>query len=169
MGVVADVILPGGRAALGYGERLLKDLKAGDFARMPQGVKTNHAAFCFGHLATYPDRVLEMIGRSDLARPDARFVELFSAGKECLDDPAETTYPPMEEIASRYRERYEVLLKALAEVPEGVFAQKNPNERMVERFPTLGAMVSFMVCGHCMMHHGQVSAWRRMMGYGSAM
>jgi len=169
MGVVADVIVPGGRAALGYGEMLLKGLKAGDFARMPKGVVTNHPAFCFGHLAIYPDRVLEMIGRGDLARPDARFVELFSAGKECVDDPTGTVYPPMEEIASRYRERYGVLLQAVGEVSDGVFAQKNPNERMVERFPTIGAMVAFMVCGHCMVHHGQVSAWRRMMGYGSAM
>jgi hypothetical protein len=39
---------------------------------------------------------------------------------------------------------------------------------MTERFPTLGSVHAFYCGGHIMMHLGQMSAWRRMMGLGSA-
>ncbi|MEY4102879.1 MAG: hypothetical protein RL461_81, partial [Planctomycetota bacterium] len=38
-----------------------------------------------------------------------------------------------------------------------------------ERFPVLGQAVLFLCNNHQMMHLGQISAWRRVMGLGSAM
>jgi hypothetical protein len=40
--------------------------------------------------------------------------------------------------------------------------------RMTELFPTLGSLYNFYVGGHMMMHLGQISTWRRMMGLGAA-
>lgn len=169
MGLIASALVPGGRLALGYSEVLLKDVQAADFARFPKGIHTNHPAFVYGHLAVYPDRVLEMIGRPDLAAPDQAYVDLFSAGKECVDDASGTIYPAMEAIVARFKSRHETALAALAETTDEVLARVNPNEKMRDRFPTLGAMATFLFSGHMMIHLGQVSAWRRIMGLGSAM
>lgn len=169
MGVLSATLVPLCRVSLGFADATLKDIKASDFGRMPTGVKTNTPAFVFGHLATYPDRVFEFIGRPELAKPDQRYVDLFSAGKECIDDPSGKVYPPMEQIVARFRERHQALLGALSEVSDETFAKPNPNEKMKDRFPTLGIMVTFMMTSHIMMHMGQISTWRRCMGLGPCM
>lgn len=169
MGVLASTLVPLCRVSLGFADATLKDVKASDFGKMPSGVKCNTPAFVFGHLATYPDRILEMIGRPELAKPDQKFMDLFSAGKECVDDPKGTTYPPMEEIVKRFRDRHAALVGVLAEVTDETFAKPNPNEKMKDRFPTLGIMVTFMMTSHIMMHMGQISTWRRCMGLGPCM
>jgi hypothetical protein len=169
MGMVAQTIVPSAKFCLGYADATLKDVKAADFGKMPKGVVTNSPAFVFGHLGVYPDRLLEAVGRGELAKPIAKHLDLFVKGKECVDDPNGTIYPPMEELVSRFRERHEVLLGVLSELTDGDFAKTNPNEAMRERFPTVGILANFLLSGHMMMHLGQVSVWRRCMGLGPCM
>jgi len=164
-----DVLTAPARLMLGYADLVAQGVPADRFARMPEGVQTNHPAFVYGHLAIYPDRMLAMIDREELAQPDERFDALFAAGEECRDDPEGTIYPPMDEILGRFRERHEAAISAIASVPDEVLYRPNPNERMASRFPTIGAAITFLLGGHAMMHLGQVSAWRRMMGLGPAM
>jgi hypothetical protein len=40
---------------------------------------------------------------------------------------------------------------------------------MKEMFPHKGGLITFLCIGHMQMHLGQISAWRRIMGLGSAM
>lgn len=164
-----EVLIPLAKFSLNYGEMLLKDIKSADFAKKPAGIDTNHPAFVYGHLAIYPERLLELTGKIELAKPDQRFVDLFAAGKPCLDDPAGTIYPSMDEILTRFRTRYEAVLPLLAAMPNEVFERVNPVERMRERFPTVAVACNFLVSGHMMIHFGQISAWRRCMGLGSVM
>lgn len=176
MGQIADVIVPNLRTTIGLAGLMLKDVKPETFARFPVGhdgkpVRTNHPAFVYGHLATYPARMLEMMGkdRAPAAVPE-EFEALFKAGVECKDDPEGTIYPKMDAIVSAFNRGYEAVLKALPEVSEDVFARPNPIEgRFREMCPTVGVAVSFLCLAHPMMHLGQVSAWRRMFGLGSAM
>lgn len=170
MGRYAEVIVPAGRLSLMYADNLLKGIKAEDFARMPPGVKLNSPAFNYGHLSNYPDRFFDMIGEKGLAQLNQNYLDWFSAGKECLDDPAGKIYPSMSEIVERFRSRYTVMLQWLEETPDEVLAAANPspNERIRKLFPTLAAHANFVVGGHCQTHLGQVSAWRRVMGYGPA-
>lgn len=165
----SNILVPQVRFSLAYSDLLLKGIPASDFARLAKGIETNHPAFVFGHLSLYPDRLFEQIGRSDLVSPDTRYADLFSPGKPCLDDPTGTIYPPMNDIVERFRSRYTSLLGPLGETPDDVFQRPNPSERMRDRLPTLAAMASFYVSGHVLVHLGQVSAWRRIMGLGSAM
>ncbi len=165
----SQILAPTCKFSLSYGELLLKGVQAGDFARKPKGIDTNHPAFTYGHLALYPERLLDLIGRGDLAQPDQKFVDLFTAGAVCQDDPAGSIYPTMDAILARFRQRYEAVLPVLAEVNDDVFARPNPNERMKERFPTVGLACNFLVGSHLMMHFGQMSAWRRCMGLPSVM
>ena len=58
-----------------YGLMLAKDIPAEKFAHMPHP-SMNHAAFNYGHLAIYPNRILMLLGRNDLIVDNPRFTEL---------------------------------------------------------------------------------------------
>jgi len=157
-----------------YAERLLAGIQAADFARFarPGGVSvvSNHPAFVLGHLAIYPARVMERLGRpvGDAAAPPG-FEELFKAGAECRDDPQGSIYPSMQTITDAFFKGYRVATAAIAEAADAQLAGSNPAEgRLRELFPTLGAMMGFYICGHPQMHLGQMSVWRRMMGMPAA-
>jgi hypothetical protein len=169
MGLIGTTLVPNLRLTMGLAEALVKDIPPSLFGRMPDGVRTNSPAFCFGHLAIYPDRLVELFGRPELVDRDARFVELFEAGKECVDDPTGTVYPAMDVILDRFRARHGVVLEVLGSVPDELMMREQPNEKSRDRFPTIGSLAAFLVGGHAMMHLGQVSAWRRVQGLGSAM
>ncbi|MBX3401835.1 MAG: DinB family protein [Phycisphaeraceae bacterium] len=175
MGSIANAIVPAGNLSLRYAEMLLKDIRPADFARFPapggKPVHTNHPAFVYGHLAMYPQRVLEMLGQpKGLTATPADWDGLFKAGVECKDDPNGTSYPTMEKLVSFHRAAYEAALAAVSSASDAQLSAPNPGEgRMKEMFPTVGAVCNFIVAAHPMSHYGQVSAWRRCMGLGSAM
>jgi hypothetical protein len=174
--MIAELIVRPGHVALGYAERLLKDIKPETFARKPKfeecGIlDINHPAFCYGHLALYPVRLLDMLGldRGPIDIPE-RYNELFAAGKDCLDDPDGTIYPSFDEVTQHFFTGYRHTLEVLRTVPDTAFQAPNPVEgRFKEMLPTLGEVASFMTSAHVMMHMGQVSAWRRCFGLGPAM
>ncbi len=168
---VAEVIVPAARLTLGYAQQLVQDVKPDHFARQPDGVKTNHPAWVYGHLGTYPDRaLLPLLGRADAAEPNERWGELFGHQSECRDDPDGAIYPSMEEITSRYFSRTEAVINALAETPDETLAAPLADDHpLKERLQTVGGACDFLLGGHSMMHLGQISAWRRCMGLGPCM
>lgn len=157
---------------LGYSERLLKDVTSSNFARFAspggQTVDSNHPAFVFGHLALYAPRILKDLGIQPPAVP-AGFEAVFSKDAKCADDPNGSLYPPMESVVATFFEVYRSASAALRAAPDEIFQQANPNPgRLAELFPSLGSMHAFYCGGHMMMHLGQISAWRRMVGLGAA-
>ena len=161
------------RLGLGYAERLLKDVQPNQFSRYAsvagRVIESNHPAFIYGHLSLYACRIIDGVGGDGSAyQPAASFVEAFSKDASCVDDPDGTVYPPMDEITTALFDNYRAAIVALESAPDGVFMTENPNEAMREKFPTTGAMHTFYVGGHFMLHMGQMSAWRRAMGMGPA-
>lgn len=157
-----------------YAEGLLKGVKAEQFARKPQGehgvIDTNHPAFIYGHLSTYPGRVLDMIGVEGhgLSNP-AGFDEVFAAGKECRDDPDGSIYPPMEAITAHFNRGYKALFAKLAELSDEHLAKPHGlDSDFGKNFGNRAALAAFMVGPHTFMHIGQMSAWRRCVGLPSA-
>lgn len=74
-------------------------------------------------------------------------------------------YPDMAEVTTAYFDGYRAVLASLQNASDETLQQANPlGGGMTERFPTLGSMYAFYVGGHMMLHLGQLSAWRRMMG-----
>jgi hypothetical protein len=175
--LVAETIIRPGHVALGLAERLLADVKPEIFARKPvvggKRVEANHPAFTYGHLAMYPQRLLELCGLDATAAAvvmPAGYADLFPAGKECRDDPEGTIYPAMSEIKDRFFSSYRHALESLLTAPDDLFARENPMEgRMKTMFPTLGGAANFLINSHIMMHMGQVSTWRRCFGLGPVM
>ena len=155
--IIADTL----QLSVGYAERLLKEVPAERFGRYARiggtVVESNHPAFIYGHLSLYAPKV-----------PD-HFEHLFSKDASCKDDVDGDLYPPMDEITAFFFECHRMLAGALRGTPNATFEQPNPAEgRMKELFPTLGSVQTFYCGGHMMMHLGQLSAWRRMEGLGSA-
>lgn len=173
MNPFCQLVMAPARQSLGFGELLLKDIAAERFRRIPDGVHMSSPAFIYGHLATYPNMILNMWGMDERSTTDpatqSRFEASFGRGQPALDDPEGTIYPDMETIVSVWKRGYASLLDAAPSVPAEVLAQTNPIERLQATLPTVGAMSSFLMIGHQMMHLGQVSAWRRVMGLGPCM
>lgn len=153
--------------AIHYAKLLLQDIPDSKFAHKPHP-KMNHAAFCYGHLSLYPNKVFTLIGQPELIVQKTGFPELFQAGVECVQQ--DGRYPSKDEIFGYYLERYNAVATILPDVPDDVFARENPLEgRMREIFPLVGIAANFLLNNHHMMHLGQVSAWRRAIGLGPVM
>lgn len=162
----AQLILPGAELGLRYAEQLVTTIPADIFARMPMK-DLNSAAFNIGHLSIYGDRICTLCGRADLVTPMPYSADLFKAGAPCLDQPG--LYPEKDVLVATFLERQRRAITALTSADEKVLRAENPAEgRMKEMFPTIGGAVNFLLVGHVAMHLGQVSAWRRVMGLGSA-
>jgi hypothetical protein len=134
-----------GDATVGYATALLEPIPAEVFAHLPHA-EVNHPAFVVGHLGLYLNKTLELVGRADACVAPPFEVSTFEDGAPCVE------------------------LDAVRGTAAETFAAENPMEgRMKEMFPTIGVAVNFLVNNHVMMHLGQISTWRRLMGLGSAM
>lgn len=170
MGQIGRLIASGGSLTIPYAERLIAGVTTEQFARLarPGGIvmQSNHPAWVFGHLALYPAKVLERLGRPiGDTQPPPGFDELFKNGAACQDDPAGTIYPNMDAVTKFFFSAQRIALSAIEEADDAKLLGQNPAEgRMRELFPTLGSMLIFYVDGHAQNHFGQISAWRRAMG-----
>lgn len=167
--MIGAMIADSARLSVGYARRLLADVPGAQFARFAdvdgKPVVSNHPAFILGHLSIYPCRIVrELGGDASAIEPSARYEELFSPKASCQDDPDGSLYPPMEELTERFFTAHDAAVDAVLAATETMFAQENPNEKMRSRFGTMGSMHAFYMGGHIMIHMGQLSAWRRMMG-----
>jgi hypothetical protein len=158
-----------------FAEGMLKDVdasKAASFAT-PGGVKvvSNHPVFVFGHLSLYNRRVMAMCNLAEgPAAVPAEWEALFKAGAECKDDESGTLYPPLAVVSKKFFEGFDAAVAAVKAADDSVLLQPNPTEgRSRELFPLRAQAIGFNFGPHPMSHLGQVSAWRRMMGLGSAM
>lgn len=157
--------------SLGYAERVLSDIPAEKFAHNTIA-NCNHPAFIVGHLALYPNRILTLLGREDLATDLApnwsAWQEMFKAGSPCLSDASK--YPSKDVLTKAFFDGHRKLLEVLPQISDEMLRRDNPMEgRMREMFPKIGIAVNFMCTSHLMMHLGQISTWRRSIGLGSAM
>jgi hypothetical protein len=174
MPTTPELIARPAQRILGLAANLVDDIPADHFARLPKIGDTrasiNHPAFVLGHLALYPGRVLELCGidASDLACP-ASYDEVFAAGKECRDDPEGTIYPARDEIIATFTDRHTRGLERLHTLTDADLERDIAIDRYREIFGTAGVGVNFIMNTHLGFHLGQLSAWRRAMGYGSAM
>lgn len=172
MGILSEAIVNAAKRTQGYAERLLVGITPAQFARFPRFattpptvIKTNHAAFVYGHLALYPARVVVIMGgdAAPFAAPPS-YEPVLKAGVDCVDDERGATYAPMSEIVSVYTKGYASVIEYVAKAKDELLGQVPTDERARQNFPTIGAATNFLLNNHVMMHLGQVSAWRRCMG-----
>ena len=148
---------------LGFAERLVKDLSTEQMAAQPSGV-INHPAWTLGHLVVSANHLGQLLGLdSDL--PEG-WSETFQTGGEPSGDAS--IYPSKEELLEALKVQHARNAEAVKNTDDSRLAEPHPTEGMRKYFPTVGDMVVFMMTSHEMEHLGQIAAWRRAMGIGSA-
>lgn len=170
---IGPMIADSARLGLGYAERLLKGITPDQFARFAvagdRPIESNHPAFILGHLSLYPCRIVEQLGGDAAAIvPSEAFVKLFDHNARCVDDVDGTVYPAMDEVTDRFFAAHRSAIETLQTAADPRFHEPNPNEAMRGKFATIGSMHAFYLGGHLMLHIGQLSAWRRMIGLPAA-
>lgn len=142
---------------------LVRDLSDEQMTRQPHGV-VNHPAWLLGHLAASSNQVAKMLGL-DSTFP-AAWTEAFGIGGTPSGDTAH--FPAKEELLAELAAQHERVAGALASADPALFEREHPSEGARKRFPTIGDYTVFMISTHEGSHLGQIAAWRRAMGLGSA-
>ena len=159
-----DLIVPAYNLGLGYTQKLVADLPDEKWTAQPvAGVTMNHAAWTVGHVAFVHNNVAGMIGGTPAALGD-HWKALFATATKPLPD--RSAYPPAEELMREFAAAHARLGDAAAKLTPEAAAAPAP-ERMRARFPTVGNMAAGLMTTHFGNHLGQLSAWRRAMGYPS--
>ena len=146
-----------------YAEMLVKDVPADQMTDQPGGV-INHPAWSLGHLVVSADHLGQMLGLES-ALPEG-WDKTFATGGEPSADAS--TYPTKDEIIEALKAQHTRNTEAFKGIDPAKLAAEHPDEGTRKYFPTVGDMVIFMMTGHEMDHLGQVAAWRRAKGLGSA-
>ena len=146
-----------------YAETLVKDLSAEQMVEQPNGV-INHPAWSLGHLVVSANSLGSTLGLES-SLPEGWDKTFATGGTPSSDVSA---YPSKDEILSALREQHSRNTEAMKNADPESWAKPHPNEKTRTYFPTVGDMVTFLMTGHEMDHIGQIAAWRRAMGLGSA-
>ena len=122
----------------------------------------NHAAFTIGHLAWAHDNALKMLGLTPALSDEWR--ALFAMGERPL--PERSSYPDKATLLRELEATHARLADAISNASAETLTQPTP-ERMRHMFPTTGQMLYGLMSAHFGNHLGQLSAWRRAMGFPS--
>ena len=146
-----------------YAETLVQDLSAEQMVQQPNGV-INHPAWSLGHLVVSSNSLGSALGLES-SLPEGWDKTFATGGTPSSDLSA---YPSKDEILGALKEQHSRNTNALKNADPASWAKPHPNENTRKYFPTLGDMITFLMTGHEMAHLGQIAAWRRAMGLGSA-
>jgi hypothetical protein len=158
-----DLALPIYRFNLVYSQKLVADVPDDQMCVQPvAGRVMNHAAFVLGHLAWASDNALTYLESKPTLGPEWK--GLF--GMTTLPQSDRSAYPAKDALLSALEGAHERLAAALSSATTEALSQPAP-ERMRARFPSLGHMLLGLMTAHEAAHNGQLSAWRRALGYPS--
>jgi len=144
-----------------YARRLVDDVPDHVLAERP-APGMNHAAFLLGHLAFAADQSLALLGRPCRMGDDAsrrRFGWRVELSLKREDYPAKTV------LLANLADAHDRLARACLEAPADLLAGPHPLDDWAETLPTRRDVLVYTMTGHAATHLGQLSAWRRAMGY----
>lgn len=142
---------------------LVGDLSEEQMARQPRGL-VNHPAWTLGHLAAASNQLAKMLGLESTF--PAAWGDAFKSGGVPGGEGA--GFPAKDELLAELARQHERVAGALAAADPALLAREHPNEGVRKRFPTVGDYAVFLISSHEGSHLGQIAAWRRAMGLGSA-
>lgn len=144
---------------------MVQDLSDEQMVRQPHGV-VNHPAWILGHLALSSDGLARRYGLASTLPPG--WSDTFGAGG--VPSGAAADFPARDRILDELAAQHARVAEAVAAADPAVFEAPVPfpDERRRRTFPTLGDYTVFVMTTHEGGHIGQIAAWRRAMGLGSA-
>jgi hypothetical protein len=154
---------------LAYAKALVEDIPDELMTTVPGPGLENHPAFTLGHLVSGSALLAEDLGAAFEMQEEWRTLFLRKGpGDPRLPDPDGRRYPEKSSLLSelqKYHERVSILL--LSKTGEELASPFL--WRFDSYFPSLYDLVIFMCISHEAMHLGQLAAWRRAMGFPSAL
>lgn len=146
---------------LGYTQKLVADIPDDQLCAQPvPGRVMNHAAFLLGHLAWVSDSVAALLSGATPQLSDWK--EVYGMGAKPVAD--RSCYRSKAELLKALEDAHGRLAEALSKASADVLGQPAP-ERMRGRFRTVGDVAVTMMTVHGGLHNGQMSAWRRALGW----
>lgn len=148
---------------LKFAQTLVSDVTREQMVEQPNGL-VNHPMWSLGHLTVAADGLGKLFGL-DSALPEDWETSFATGGVPSGDIKA---YPSKDDLLATLTTEHERNTEAVLKAGSAWFAEPHPHEGTRKYFPTVGDMVIFLMTSHEMDHLGQVAAWRRAMGLGSA-
>ncbi len=144
---------------------MVKDLSDEQMVWQPHGV-VNHPAWILGHLALSSDGLARRFGLESTL-PDG-WADTFGPGGVPSGTVAD--FPGRDRTLDELAAQHARVADAVGAADPTVFDTPVPfpDERRRKTFPTLGDYAVFVMTIHEGSHIGQIAAWRRAMGLGSA-
>lgn len=135
------------------------------FADQPiPGVTMNHAAWVVGHLGLTADFIGRLIGADPVA--PAAWMDLFMPGTQPLPDRGR--YPSKQELLDGLTRSEQALPDILGRASQAWLDQPPEMEGFIKMGLTTNRdVVAGLLTAHHGYHTGQLSAWRRAMGFPS--
>ncbi len=146
-----------------FAHLLADPVPAERFAEQP-AAGVNHPAWVVGHLAFAADFGLKMCGAPITCPED--WPTLFGIGSVPVADLG--AYPPKAELLAAYDLAHVKLTAAVPHADPTALAGPQPLDFMRPHIQTVGELLSHILSTHEAFHLGQLSTWRRVVGFGSA-
>ncbi len=146
-----------------FAHLLADPVPAGRFAEQP-AAGVNHPAWIVGHLAFAADVGLKVSGVPTVC--PAGWDATFGIGSVPASDPG--AYPPKAELLALYDLTHERLTAAAPHADPAVLASPQPLDFLRPHMQTMGDLLSHILSSHEAFHLGQLSTWRRVLGFPSA-
>ncbi len=149
--------------------KLIEDVPEEQMHVKPSKGLDNHPAFTLGHLVTaYANLYNNLTGQYILA---PGFKEVFlrtGPGDPTLPSEDKAIYPSKAAMVAELNVQHERMVNYLKNISPDKLNEKF-EWRLAAHFPTFGNRIMFLCANHYAMHNGQLAAWRRAMGYDSAL
>ena len=144
-------------------QTLVQDLSEEQMVAQPHGV-INHPAWTLGHLAATSNSLAQALGL------DSTFPEAWKEACKTGGTPsgAGADFPSKEQLLDQLSAQHERVAAVLATADVELLAKEHPSPPARQRFPTVGDYAVLLMASHEGSHLGQLAAWRRAMGLGSA-
>ncbi|MCC6581226.1 MAG: DinB family protein [Phycisphaeraceae bacterium] len=147
---------------LDYARLLVKDLPDARLAEQP-APKVNHPAWIIGHLSSTCDFLLSQLNQPTLLTQEWKT----PFGRGSQPTPNRSDYPGKEELIDAMARGHEAVKAALRSVDLAILDLPPSAEPIRARYPVLWHFTIHAMTGHEQMHLGQISTWRRVLGFPS--
>ncbi len=154
---------------LAYAKQLVEDVSEEEMTIKPSEGLDNHPAFTLGHLTTAYANLMNNLTGEFLLAPG--FKENFlrtGPGDPTLPNADSTVYPSKAELLHEMESQHNRLIQHLQTIDPAKLNEPF-GWRFSSFFPSYGNRIMFLCVNHYAMHLGQLAAWRRAMGYDSAL
>ncbi|MDX1701450.1 MAG: DinB family protein [Melioribacteraceae bacterium] len=166
---IKETIIKSYRFNLKYASILVEDIDNEIMTASPSKGLENHASFTLGHLVSASALISKYLkGPYDIYPEWEDLFRRKGPGDPKLPETDASLYPHKNELLEKLSEQHKIVENLINNLEDDQFNEIS-KWRFDNYLPTLGDLLFFMCVSHESMHLGQLAAWRRAMGFDSAL